>query len=328
MTFPILGGNTGIAAYEIDNSLRFNDDDSPNLSRTFSSGDQTDWTFSAWVKRGNLGNNQVIFGRQNVADGSNIGKILFDSNNKIKLNNKVNASTGFEASTDAVFRDVSAWYHIFISFDGNQSTHNDRAELYVNGVEQSWSGSGALSAGNGHINLALAHAVGFRAGDGGEQFDGYIAEMYFIDGNSSLSHTEFGEFDSDSGIWKPKKYAGSFSGTNSFYLDFEDSSSLGNDVSGNNHDFTATNLASTDQTTDTPTNNFATLNPLLTNDGSTFSEGNLKITSASGASTSGASIGMKKGKWYAEFKCSSKTSVNFGFGLLKMANFDGDNQAI
>ena len=305
MTFPILGGNGAVAGFSIDNSLRFNDNDSPNLSRTFSLGDQTDWTFSAWVKRGNLGTNQVIFGRQNVADGSNIGKILFDSNNKIKLNNKVNASTGFEASTNAVFRDVSAWYHIFISFDGNQSTHNDRAELYVNGVEQSWSGSGSLSAGNGHINLALAHAVGFRAGDGGEQFDGYIAEMYFIDGNSSLSHTDFGEFDEDSGIWKPKAYTGSFSGTNSFYLDFEDSSSLGNDVSGNDHDFTATNLASTDQTTDTPTNNFPTINILQNYNSQTISEGNTKFITVSNSTSHkqiGTTFGVNTGKWYWELK--------------------------
>ena len=314
MTFPILGGNGAVAGYSIDNSLRFNDNDSSKLERTFSAGDQTDWTLSCWVKRGNLGNNQVIFGRQNVADGANIGKILFDSNNKIKLNNKVGASTGFEASTDAVFRDISAWYHIFISFNGNLSTHNDRAELYVNGVLQSWSGSGTLSAGNGHINLGLPHAVGYRAGDGGEYFDGYIAEMYFIDGNSSLSHTDFGEFDEDSGIWKPKQFSGSY-GTNGFKLDFSDSGSLGADSSPNSNSFTPTNLASTDQMLDTPTNNFCTVNA-LDHSGCTFSEGNLKLVTPSAGGTARATFGMSTGKWYWEVRATS--SGNYGnYGILR-----------
>lgn len=310
MTFPILGGNGAVAGYSIDNSLRFNDNDNTKLERTFSAGDQTDWTFSAWVKRGNLGSSQIIFGRQNVADGANIGKIQFESDDTIKINNKVGASTGFEAKTNALFRDVSAWYHIFISFDGNQSTHNDRAELYVNGVQQSWSGSGSLSAGNGHINLGLPHAVGYRAGDGGQYFDGYIAEMYFIDGNSSLSHTDFGEFDSNSGIWKPIEYTGSFSGTNTFYLDFENSGSLGADQSGNGNNFTPTNLASTDQTTDTPTNNFATLNavtPVVTH---TLSEANLKSTNSSGTH-GGATATINyptSGKWYHEVRINAEDS--------------------
>jgi hypothetical protein len=51
------------------------------------------------------------------------------------------------------------------------------------------------------------------------------------------------------------EFSGSY-GTNGFYLDFENSGSLGADQSGNGNNFTPTNLASTDQTTDTPTNNF------------------------------------------------------------------------
>ena len=310
MVFPILGGNSAVAGYSIDNSLRFNDNDSAKLERTFSASDQTDWTLSCWIKRGNLGSSQVFFGRQNVADGANIGTIVFESDDTIKITNKVGASTGFEAKTNAVFRDVSAWYHIFVSFDGNQSTHNDRAELYINGVQQSWSGSGSLSAGNGHINLGLPHAVGYRAGDGGQYFDGYIAETYFIDGNSSLSHTDFGEFDADSGIWKPIRYSGSY-GTNGFYLDFENSGSLGADQSGNGNDFTPTNLASTDQTTDTPTNNFCTLNLLSNNEAPntntfSYSEGNTEFT-GSGADTSlmmtVGNLGFNTGKWYWEIKC-------------------------
>jgi hypothetical protein len=311
----ILGANSVSDEYEVSNSLRFNDDDSPNLQRTFSSGNQTDWTWSAWVKRGNISNNnQVIFGRQNVADGSNIGKILFTSSDELKLNNKVGASTGFEAVTFAKFRDPSAWYHIWISFDGNQSTHNDRASLYVNGVQFSWNSSSSLSAGNGHINLNLPHAVGFRAGDGGEQYDGYIAEMHFIDGNNSLNHTDFGEFDNN-GVWIPKQYTGSY-GTNGFFLEFKqtgtsaNSSGIGADTSGNDNHFTPTNLAATDITEDTCTNNFATLNSLNFADGGyTMSEGNVKINTNDATRCAGPStIGVSSGKWYWEIKHTSGAS--------------------
>ena len=315
----ILGANSVSGGYEVSNSLRFNDDDSPNLQRTFSSGNQTDWTWSAWVKRGNISNNnQVIFGRQNVADGSNIGKILFTSSDELKLNNKVGASTGFEAVTFAKFRDPSAWYHIWISFDGNQSTHNDRASLYVNGVQFSWNSSSSLSAGNGHINLNLPHAVGFRAGDGGEQYDGYIAEMHFIDGNNSLNHTDFGEFDNN-GVWIPKQYTGSY-GTNGFFLQFkqtgtsQNSSGIGADTSGNDNHFAVSNLAATDITEDTCTNNFATLNSLDHRLGScTLSEGNCKFVGANGSSGKTVStIGVTSGKWYAEFKVLNTHKARIG----------------
>jgi hypothetical protein len=316
----ILGANSVSGEYEVSNSLRFDDGDSPNLQRTFSSGNQTDWTWSAWVKRGNISNNnQVIFGRQNVADGSNIGKILFTSSDELKLNNKVGASTGFEAVTFAKFRDPSAWYHIWISFDGNQSTHNDRATLYVNGVQFSWNSSSSLSAGNGHINLNLPHAVGFRAGDGGEQYDGYIAEMHFIDGNNSLNHTDFGEFDNN-GVWIPKQYTGSY-GTNGFFLEFkqtgtsQNSSGIGADTSGNDNHFAVTNLAATDITEDTCTNNFATLNP---NDNTgTLSEGNLKdAISTSNARSVTSTIGVSSGKWYCEVVPTAMSGGGSGNNLL------------
>ena len=88
-----------------------------------------------------------------------------------------------------------------------------------------------------------------------------ILQNCFIDGQQ-LDPTSFGEFDEDSGIWKPIDVSGLTFGTNGFYLDFEDSSALGNDVSGNDNDFTVNNLTAIDQSTDTCTNNFATLNPL------------------------------------------------------------------
>jgi hypothetical protein len=137
-----------------------------------------------------------------------------------------------------------------------------------------------------------------------------MTEVCFIDG-SQLDPDQFGEFDEDSPtIWKPKDVSGLTFGTNGFYLDFEDSSALGNDVSGNNNDFTANNISATDQSTDTCTNNFCTMNPLDNYYASnTYSEGNIKfVTKASGGFAYGTStIGLSSGKWYAEFDCIATT---------------------
>jgi hypothetical protein len=132
-----------------------------------------------------------------------------------------------------------------------------------------------------------------------------MSEFYMIDGQA-LTPSDFGEFDSDTGIWKPIAYTGSY-GTNGFFLEFKDSSALGDDTSNNGNDFTVNNLTSIDQTTDTPTNNFATMNA-VDNSSVTLSEGNL---SASCASPSGcrSTIGVTTGKWYVEVKYQNTTSM-------------------
>ena len=317
----IATGNVGSSLageFEVANSLRFNSGSSDSLDRTFSAGDTTDWTLSFWVKRSNLSATMVLFGHQLNDGGASIGTLSFESDNTLKLNNKSGGSTGFEAKTVAVFRDTSAWYHIFISFNGNESTHNDRAELYVNGVEQTWSGSGSLSSGNGTINSNNPHAWGERliVGTSTDRFfDGYISEAIFIGGNSSLAPTSFGEFDEDTGIWKPINVSGLTFGTNGFYLDFENSGSLGADVSGNGNNFTVNNLTSIDQSTDTPTNNFATLNPLLvTSSTPSFSEGNLAITTSALSTWQSAfsTIAVTQGKWYCEIEFESGQDVMLG----------------
>jgi hypothetical protein len=82
----------------------------------------------------------------------------------------------------------------------------------------------------------------------------------------------------------------------------ESSGNLGNDANGGT-DLTESNLAATDQTTDTPTNNFATMNPLSTavSYKPSFSQGNLQVVSpVYGAGLSISTMGAAGGKWYAE----------------------------
>jgi len=161
-----------------------------------------------------------------------------------------------------------------------------------------------LNFGLNNSNIVLKLV---QQGEQNDFFDGYMSEFVFIDGQQ-LTPTSFGEFDSDSPtIWKPIDVSGLTFGTNGFYLDFEDSSNLGNDANGGT-DLTEVNLAATDQATDTPTNNFCTLNPLVPTTDITFSEGNCKIVTHSSNDNHGAGVGtfgLTAGKWYWEVKIAS-----------------------
>ena len=330
MTFPILGGNGAVdGAFSIDNSLRLNQSDNPRLTRTPSSqGNPRTFTFSCWAKKSSNGTRQVLFGAD-IPSQANASYVRFTDDDTLQAYFDYGNNT-LEANLNSVakFRDVSAFYHVVWATDTSLSTEADRIKLYVNGVQiTDFQSPDYISQNFGtDINQTHPHYVGTdTVGVGNDlSLGGYLADVHFIDGQQ-LSPTDFGEFDSDSGIWKPKAYSGSY-GSNGFKLDFSNSSNFGEDFSGNDNDFTATNLASTDQTTDTPTNNFATMNPLGTNNLATHSEGNTKLTTGDGASISGATIAMTNGKWYAEFICTAKTSVNMNVGIVRADTFDGDNQ--
>ena len=169
------------------------------------------------------------------------------------------------------------------------------------------------------INSTNEHEIGKYTLDEttyAEFFSGYMAEMHLVDG-TALDATSFGEFDEDSGIWKPKAYTGSY-GTNGFYLDFADASDLGDDESGNGNDYTETNITSADQATDTPTNNFATANVIgNTRSGKfTYTEGGTKVVRAGSTDWDSwaNTIAVGSGKWYAEFKMIGDTYHFVGVG--------------
>ena len=293
-------GASAAGGYDIDQSLRFNDDDSAKLERTpSSSGSLTTWTFSAWVKRGNLGNTQHILG--SYVSGTYIGEVVWHASDNQFQWEEYNGNTIGKLRTEKRFRDPSAWYHIVCRWDTTNSTAGDRMRMWINGVEETSfaidtnPSSGAFST----MNTANATALGVRP-DGTGYLDGYLAEAHFIDG-TALDASYFGETNADTNQWVPIKYTGSY-GTNGFYLDFSNSSSLGADASGNGNNFTSTNLASTDQVKDSPTNNFATLNPLETSTYNlwTYSEGNLKGYGTPGDNFTSATFIMKSGKWYFE----------------------------
>jgi len=311
----IVGGNQSAAgSYEVANSCRFNDGSSDYLQWNSSpAGNRQKFTFSVWLKRTSLGTSMIA---SSSFSSSDEGYFFFDSNDKLTWQT---STTGMgDLKTKRVFKDLSAWMHIVLSVDTTQSTSTSRMRLYINGSEYTWDENTTQPDQNKEIywNVGGTYYPYIGRRSDGNYFDGYMAEIVHID-DQQLDATSFGEFDEDTGIWKPTDVSGlTFGGNTSYYLDFEDSSSLGNDVSGNNNDFTANNLTSIDQSTDTCTNNAPTFNPNFLSDGTTaFSEGNLKLVS-SGTNGGGLStIGVSSGKWYIEVK---QTGANEPLGNGEM----------
>jgi len=309
----ILGANSVSGGYEVDNSLRFNSGSSDDLSRTpATAGNRQKFTYSVWLKRSIIsGSNQSIFATN--IDGNNRFSFRFEPD-ELHIFDLVAGSFAYQINTNALFRDVSAWYHIVIAFDTTQATDTNRVKIYVNGSQVTAFATASYPSqdSNTPVNNNVLHRIG--SDSSGDYFNGYLSEIYMIDGQQ-LTPSSFGETDATTGIWIPKAYTGTF-GTNGFYLKFQDSSALGDDTSGNGNDWTVNNLTSIDQSYDSPTNNFATLNSLSTNSNITLSEGNLKAASSftSDNIPSYGTIGVTTGKWYWEVKLSAAT-FNTGSGI-------------
>ena len=300
----ILGTNSiKDTGYDVANSCRFNDGSSDGL-RLSSLGTATNnkkQTLSFWCKRSTIGSVQRLFVTNGLSDP--YFQIFFQSNDKLRWQT-YEGSVGSVSNfiTTRVFRDNLSWYHFHLVYDTTQSTSTDRTSLYINGVKETAYDTEVYPSLNSTTEFDNTTLYIGEWGGGDSFFDGYLAEFVVLDGQSITPDGNTGEFDSDSGIWKPVDVSGLTFGTNGFYLDFEDSSALGNDVSGNNNDFTANNLTAIDQSTDTCTNNWAVLNS-LPKSGVTFAEGNLQADNQSSDWTSAlATFGSSTGKYYAEFK--------------------------
>jgi hypothetical protein len=317
----------------IANSLRFDDGSSDYLNITQSAGNRQIFTYSLWVKRSTLGNRQRLIRDYNGA--SAIFQIYFESSNDtlFVLDYTDTNPNPIQIRTNQVFRDPSAWYHIVVSIDTTQATSSNRVKIYINGsqvtsfAEENYPSQNFNSSGNQSGNTLYIGSTG-----SGDYFDGYMTEVIFVDGQQLLP-TSFGVFNTVSNIWEPRGYVGTY-GTNGFRLDFANSSALGNDVSGNDNDFTVNNLTSIDQATDTCSNNFCTMNPLeytgATYGTGTLSEGNCKVTIADN-NTNVANFTLNQGKWYWEQKhissASSQNRIEFGIIQQDVPDYIGGDSA-
>jgi len=313
------GAQSSDSTYKINQSIRFNAADSPELTKTYSgAGSRTTQTFSVWFK---LGKTQSSSGFNFYNGGTGTSDTTWSGiniyNHKIYLQGY---NTNWKVTT-RLLRDHSAWYHLVYNWDTTNSIASERVRLYINGQREtdfSTDNNPGASASSG-IGQAAKHSIGNQTRSVGYGYaDAYFAEMHFLDG-LAYGPEFFGETN-DSGIWIPKEYTGSY-GTNGFKIDGRDSSDLGDDESGNGNDFTASGLATHDQVSDSPTNNFPTFNSIYADNTGindvTLANGNLQGTGTSGQfDHKTATFNLpKSGKWYFEYYLGG---LYTGFGICKV----------
>jgi len=324
--------------YNISRSVRLRSSASAYLDRTFTTPtSRRIFTLSAWTKRGALGTTSAILG--NAGTREVIGFFGNTTGNGDALHFRDTSGGAYEVTTTAVFRDPSAWYHVVVAFDTTQATASNRVKMYVNGVQQTSFAVATYPSQNADLNLnsAVVHAIGRRGDAAAYYFDGYLTEINFIDGQA-LTPSSFGETDAITGVWKPKKYTGTY-GTNGFFLNFSDNSNntaatIGKDYSGNGNNWTPNNISVTSGSTydsmlDVPTQwadggngrgNYCTLNPLKSYGG--LNSANLGQYNATANWTTGTStFYVSTGKWYWEVLYTNLTGSTYGMTGIVDNNF-------
>ena len=287
------------------------------------------YTFSVWVKKTQVslgGSNRYNYLMSYDAGSAVREHIRFGENDELTWYSRDSSSNATSLDTNRKFRDTNGYYHIVCQYDSAQGTASNRKKIYVNGVQEtSFSQSGypaqnldsALNTNSLPINVGA-----FGSSSPSIYFNGYMSHASFVDG-SIVAPTVFGETDSTSGIWKFKSPSGVTWGTNGFHLKFENSAALGTDSSGNTNTFTVNgNLK---QALDTPSNVYATLNPLINpwSGNTVWSNGNNSVTNSGGSEGSTVTtLGADTGKWYMEMKQGDSNDVYLG---IAAETFVSDN---
>jgi len=337
------------SGYQISRSVRIRQSASAYFNRTFATPTSNQkMTLSCWVK---IGSTSQTAGQLTLLNGGN-GTQVNASNSFIQLrsdgtalklqilcNGGGAATVGGYRTFAPYFRDNSAWYHIILAADTTQATAANRYRAYINGVEiTSYTGVDPnQNVSITWLNTAVEHLIGKNNEGGGPVYsDTHITEMYWIDGQQ-LTPSSFGQTNSQTGVWQPIKYTGTY-GTNGFYLNFSDNSNntattIGKDYSGNGNNWTPNNISVTagvtyDSMIDVPTpyadggngrGNYCVLNPLDFNSG-TVSNGNLQwVTSAAVGNgcfgTFAFDIADSTNKYYWEM---TLTSGDVVFGIVPL----------
>ena len=322
------------APENIENSVRMDGDQSDDsLSKSISGVSITKFTLSFWTKYSgaqNIGSEgPIVFSSEN--NSSDYISFQFNTANEIDFQFK---GTQNRRITTRKFRDPSAWYHIMVVIDTTQSTASDRLKIYVNGSQETAFGTSTTNvsqdASISPLDETLNYSIGRYNGASSDFcYDGYLAEFVAVYGQA-LTPSSFGETDTASGIWKPKKIGQiANAGSNSFYLNFKDSSNLGKDESGNSNNFTVNNLTSVDQSTDSCVENFATMNSIVPTPDASWAEGNLQVTGSDATEYSAnntSTIGVSSGKWYMEVEYDSAGSnTNPYVGICPMSASETTN---
>jgi len=300
-------GAAKAAGFKLKNSVRLRGAANPTMTIASLGGSATTQkaAFSTWLKTGTTLETQIFSGY----DGANYVVVYWNgmSNGLLRVSNQANT---LDVRTTPLLRDPTAWYHLVVILDGTAAA-GSRCKIYINGVQQPTSlntdSATAYTWGGAYLHRMSGNVAGAAP-----FFDGYFADTKLTIGQNNVIG-DFGEFNA-SGVWVPKAYTGTY-GNNGFHLKYEDAStptSLGLDSSGNGKNWTPTNINQSpttgvtyDSMVDTPTNNYATLNPLDLGQNMTPSSGNLNVSQ----SIAGGGRGIKAtqyfprtGKWYCESK--------------------------
>ena len=328
----ILPANSAASGgYDVANSVRMNKGSSDSLSKALSAGSQRIATYSFWIKFCDLAASETsIYALTLWTDANNNFLVRFSDSGNLDLEILTAGGYAGRKVSNRKFRDFSAWYNFVIIVDTTDGTAADRLKIFVNGVRETSFSASTDPSSNADLKMNVNNQTLYIGQtNGGAYMDAYFAEVVWLDGTAAAA-TDFGEFDEDSGIWKPIDVSSLTAGTNGFYLDFKASGNLGNDVFGGT-DLTENNIAAIDQSTDTCTNNFCTWNPLDTfYNTMTFQEGNTQGTKPNSTveSYGTSSFGVSAGKWYAEFKVISFSGSNstISFGIIDRVAVQNDKE--
>ena len=325
----VITDDSALGGKLIDRSVRCMEDDTAYFIRTTTvAGDRRTFTLSGWFKfyQGE-GNQDFIF--MSGSDDNNMFQLSREGNTKINFEPKTGGSNDARFYTKNLFRDDDAWYHLVLKIDTTQSTASDRMAFYVNGIQAQYdpdivttqypSQNFEFNFGSNSTNHTIVRR---NHGSYPRNGDMQVADIHYVSGYA-YDATAFGYFDSQTGIWKPKKYTGSY-GSAGWHLEFKDNSNntattLGRDSSGNGNHFTPTNISVSagtgcDSFEDSPTNKFPTFCPLYsqlqTGGTASYSYGNLKLNTTAQAGVAGQlypfgfsspELAVSSGKWYMEF---------------------------
>ena len=183
------------------------------LTRTPSSdGNRQTYTISVWCRRNQLKGMPLGNGydaNTYALAGANDFKLLYESSVADALT-AVDSTASFDITTNAVYRDIAAWYHVVLAVDTTQGTNTNRVKLYVNGEQQTSLGTATYPAEDAEGDWGDASYAHYLARTGsGDHFDGNLCQYYFIDGQQ-LAASDFGYTDLLTNTWRPKRFTGSY----------------------------------------------------------------------------------------------------------------------
>ena len=340
--------DSALGGKKIEKSLTFDENDETILVCNLgSSGDATNrkkTTLSFWIKllRPEQGRGVITAAASGTGASATGTRFHLNSNGTWKFATQVSNSTVWVLDSTIQYNDVNSWYHVVMQLDTTQSTSSDRVKIYVNGTQDT-TFSGSYPSQNYDDYWSFGN---WRIGDYGGDYGYYygsrfmIADIYLLDGQA-LDPTYFAFTETQTGIWTPKDYTGTF-GDHGFHLEFKDDSAatattMGKDTSGNANNFTPSNFSASGDgksiKSDTPTNNKTTIDGTLawTYDaaGANLREGNLKLTGSQGWKNISTHKIDGTGKLYYEFVNTSAAGWQLlGIIVITTGNLSNPSNAL